>query len=293
MKKVQVVSGFILKIIAYTFMVLDHLGVFLEMYGVMPGGSIFRILGRITFPLIIFLVVQSVIYTKNFWMYFLRLALLALPIMIFQIIAGYAIDSSMQSLHSPIVDLMLAALITYLIRKKNWLSLLSILPIAYILLAVLVEISSPLFGFKITWFPFFLQPDYTIVSLLLTLFYIVAHEVAIFRAKKYFYPDVTNEKELMKTDEFRVENNFFSALAIVLAASILYVMTLIEIDGLHVFRLAILSYQSWMILAIIPLFLYNGKRGYNPKWFQIGGYLFYPVHIILLFVIFYLSFGYF
>ena len=36
------------------------------------------------------------------------------------------------------------------------------------------------------------------------------------------------------------------------------------------------------------ILLYNGKRGYNAKWFQYGSYLYYPLHlgiIILIFII--------
>ena len=43
--------------------------------------------------------------------------------------------------------------------------------------------------------------------------------------------------------------------------------------------------QSYACLALPILFLYNGKRGYNKKWFKYGCYLFFPLHFILLYLI--------
>jgi len=39
------------------------------------------------------------------------------------------------------------------------------------------------------------------------------------------------------------------------------------------------------------ILLYNGRRGYNAKWFQYGSYLYYPLHIVALIVIFIISNG--
>ena len=36
------------------------------------------------------------------------------------------------------------------------------------------------------------------------------------------------------------------------------------------------------MLALIPIFLYNGERGFSGKALQYGFYAFYPVHILIL-----------
>ena len=44
----------------------------------------------------------------------------------------------------------------------------------------------------------------------------------------------------------------------------------------------LLPVQGFAVLAMIPIGLYNGKRGTNRKWFQYAAYTFYPVHILIL-----------
>lgn len=50
-------------------------------------------------------------------------------------------------------------------------------------------------------------------------------------------------------------------------------------------NLFILNYQWMMIFAIIPILLYNGERGYRAKWSKYMFYVFYPVHIWILYTI--------
>ena len=48
------------------------------------------------------------------------------------------------------------------------------------------------------------------------------------------------------------------------------------------------SIQTWSMFAALFLLFYNGKRGYNKKWFQYSTYLYFPVHLIIIFLIFFL-----
>ena len=43
--------------------------------------------------------------------------------------------------------------------------------------------------------------------------------------------------------------------------------------------------QGFAVLALIPIWLYNGKRGLEQKWFQYAVYAFYPLHILVLVLI--------
>lgn len=55
--------------------------------------------------------------------------------------------------------------------------------------------------------------------------------------------------------------------------------------GLAFFSIAIMggvSVELWSLAALIPIWLYNGQRGFSPKAVQYGFYAFYPVHILVL-----------
>lgn len=50
--------------------------------------------------------------------------------------------------------------------------------------------------------------------------------------------------------------------------------------------------EAYALLALIPIFLYNGKKGRTPKnktaakLLQLGFYIFYPAHMLLLWAVF-------
>ncbi|EEK76555.1 TraX [Bacillus cereus R309803] len=49
--------------------------------------------------------------------------------------------------------------------------------------------------------------------------------------------------------------------------------------------ISIENYQWMMIFALPFLLLYNGERGYNKTWAKYMFYVFYPVHIWMLYII--------
>ena len=53
-------------------------------------------------------------------------------------------------------------------------------------------------------------------------------------------------------------------------------------------NLFLINYQWMMIFAIIPILLYDGSRGYHAPWSKYMFYVFYPVHIWLLYTFSYL-----
>lgn len=56
--------------------------------------------------------------------------------------------------------------------------------------------------------------------------------------------------------------------------------------GLVLFSIAVmggvLSIELWSLWALVPIWLYNGQRGFSNKAVQYGFYAFYPVHILIL-----------
>lgn len=44
--------------------------------------------------------------------------------------------------------------------------------------------------------------------------------------------------------------------------------------------------QGFAVLALVPIWLYNGKKGFGGKGFQWASYLFYPVHLLVLYLLY-------
>lgn len=57
--------------------------------------------------------------------------------------------------------------------------------------------------------------------------------------------------------------------------------------GLAVFAVGamngrVITIELWALVALLPIWCYNGRRGFSPKAVQYGFYAFYPVHILIL-----------
>lgn len=53
--------------------------------------------------------------------------------------------------------------------------------------------------------------------------------------------------------------------------------------GSHVFEI---QTQGFAVFGLIPIWLYNGKKGISNKALQYGFYAFYPVHLLVLYLLF-------
>lgn len=68
-------SAFVLKIIASVCMLIDHIG---AVFPVLAAAEVFRLIGRIAFPIYAYMIAQGCKYTKNIYKYLLRLGIFAL-----------------------------------------------------------------------------------------------------------------------------------------------------------------------------------------------------------------------
>ena len=278
-----ILSGFWLKIIALITMTFDHIGFIIGDTGI---GLVFRYIGRLALPLFCFLIAEGAIHTKSFKKYALRLGIMASAISI-AIIGDevIGITGGMLRMEGNIfIDLLLGAVSIYCLRQNKWyLKLLAILPILF---SVYTFIGSALewcgcHG-HILWCPYFLRGQYNWFAVLMIVLFYVAHYFTKLFIK--YQSGLTGiEEEAYKDSNIeRHALNIFSFLMVIV----------INVTFFIVGILMPAQYVSWMIevqlFSIVSgalLLLYNGRRGYNKKWFQYGSYLYYPVHMIAIYLI--------
>ena len=273
----KILSGFILKIMAIIFMTLDHIGYFLQQYeNLVVLTSIFRILGRLSFPLFIFLLVEGVIHTKNTRNYFIRLGLLAFAFFVGQLFYYFFVSNSNSGMLSPAIDLLLTASIVYFLKRKDKYSYFALIPFAWALLTMIVRNYEYNHLTYLSWWPFFFRPDYTLFGPLLGIGFYYTNDLAVL-----FLKSSEGTREWVGTTYERTAKNIISASFLVILSILLAVM---DKYGLHlVFSI---PWQVYSLFAFIPILFYSGKRGYNAKWFQYGCYIYFPAHLILIFLIF-------
>ena len=279
-------SSFIIKIVALFTMTVDHIGWLL---GDMVGSNFWltivcRIIGRIALPLFCFMIAQGVMHTKNAGKYFLRLGIMA------TIIAGVLAfveyvpifeGLSLRNEGNIFVDLLLGALAVYCLCKKEWyFKLLAIIPLAISILAFIVIGMEASNNMLIHWFPFFLRPQYQFFSVGLIILYYVAHLLKDLFLQQYSKNSGIPVESLRGTTTEQFAYNLFAFAMTVFMTIGFYLLTFV-LPAPYVFWQA--EMQNAAIIAGALLLLYNGKRGYNAKWFQYGCYLYYPLHLLLIF----------
>lgn len=275
-------SSFALKLIAILTMTLDHLGLLFSMYYFSndhPLVLTFRIIGRLALPLFCFMIYEGTIHTKHFGKYALRLLTLTVLISISLAVMHFAWNFE-RDFGNIFIDLLLGAVGVYCLKHKNpYIKLLALLPIGYAIgssFAAYYELN----GTLIHWFPFFLRTQYHYYGVFMIYgFYGVSFIKDLFMDN--YAKNSGLDKEVVKdTPLERTVSNILSLLVIFMMTFIYYFMN---------YGLNLLGYkQLFAIISGALLLFYNGKRGYNSKWFQYGCYIYYPLHIVIMFLIFYL-----
>lgn len=283
-------SNFQLKLIAIISMTIDHVGLFL--FNIMPENStiyivstICRYIGRLALPLFCFLLVEGVLHTHNFKKYMLRLGIVAFCIALFQSfgeIMYYAnkanIDYRFQSTNI-FITLILGALMIYCFENKNkGVKSLGLIPIAISICAFVCTCLEWENNITIWWFPYLLRPEYDWLGIGMILVFYGAYKIV---PKLYDYYGFKSELYL-DTFNYRIYVNTFCFLGLTII-SFLYFATYFIYPKWVYWNPDI---QLFAIITGFILLLYNGKRGYNKKWFNIFAYIYYPAHLILLYGIF-------
>lgn len=288
-------SGFVLKLIAIITMTFDHIGylisIFISQY---PGDTAsyisdaFRIIGRLALPLFCFLIVEGVLHTRSIKKYVLRLSLFAFIIFIAQIIMEFGFHYSLYQ-GNIFIDLTLGALMIYALKQKNsWIKALALLPLIY------GVISFVLFGYEystnnkimVWWLPYFLRSQYFFLSFLFMLGFYFSYVII----NSYYR---SRQKEIgIDLDYIKTTSQYRLAVNVIMAAFLAVIVIAVYLLCEYVIPMEYVFFdnacQSYAIIAGAFILLYSGKRGYNAKWFEYGCYLYYPLHLVVLYAIFYL-----
>ena len=264
-----ILSSFILKIIAMVTMTVDHVGVVLANnvgYNYLPS-IICRYVGRLALPLFCFMIVEGVLNTKKFSRYVLRLGIMATLILGAFVFIEYVpiFDGlSMRNEGNIFIDLLLGAITVFLLRRKEWyFKLLAILPFAFTIASFCV-----------------LRPQYHFYSLLMMALFYLAHPLTDLFLKQHAEKTGLDFESLKGTNMERYALNIISA-GFVIVATIVYLVVSLLIPQDWVYWVP--GIQNAAMIAGAFILLYSGKRGYNAKWFQYGSYLYYPIHLLVVF----------
>jgi hypothetical protein len=288
MIKLQKLNGFILKVLAMVFMTLDHVGLLLMSFNLADSplgvtGYVFRCIGRVAFPLFVLLLVEGIRNTSSVRNYLLRIGILAGLLMVSEIIIYYFIDSAIGGAESPLIDLLLCGLTLGLLHRKDKWSFMAILPIAFILLTAGIQIYEKTTSMSVLWLPFYVRPGYSIFALTLSLGFYYS-----FNFVNRMYKKNEMDVELFKdTPQYRSMVNVTQSVTLFLVNIIIFILSYISYNNVYFLDIFTASVQTWSIVAIIFILFYNGERGYNKVWFKYFCYAYFPVHIVIIFAIFY------
>lgn len=237
-------NSFHLKLIAIITMVIDHIGAVLY-----PYYSSFRLIGRISFVLFAFLLVQGFIHTSNRKKYISNLFIFALISEIpFDFAFSYKFFStSHQNIFFTLaLGLLMLLFIQKLSAKKNTKSIF-LVALCVMLTGILANITALDYGMQgiLAIFAFYLCENISVVK--------------VYRAQQSVAPTLQIDPYIQK------KALVYRGISVLISCYIIY------------YNASVLF--AFACIAIFPILLFNGKKGRNFKLFF---YSFYPLHLLLL-----------
>lgn len=290
----MVISNFILKIIALIFMTIDHIGVFLPSS---PLQFTFRVLGKIALPIFIYTTLEGCKKTKDIKKYMLRLGVMSILMYIAIVIAqlvlyfnnGYLLV--FQNIFFTLLNLVFIYYLFFVNKNKNKRRMV-ILPIlifigSYIFFLLRIngisEFISSIFVDGLTTM-YGLEAPIMFVGALLGIY------IYEFLVRKRLNDDETLVNEFLCSKKAQLSRNIIMCLSIALVSLIMYSFTYENIPSFTFGNTCV--YNTYFIICFPFILLYNGKRGFNNKIVNGAFYLYYPLHIGIIALIFILIGGF-
>ena len=268
-RKLNILSAFWLKIIAMITMIFDHIGaIILFHYSINEPSSFlaslyepFRIIGRFSFIILAFLVVDGVKHTSNKIKYLSRLLILSLVMTLGELCFTHTYSGN------PITTLFLGALTIVLLNLPKFYKLTACIPCIYVILSDLDII------------PF--KNEYGIYGFFLIIGFYLSLVGAKFLLE--YYSSVNNlDIEIFANEQMMHKYRLIISCIFIFSYNLAWYLIYPSWNNIPLIDMSLQIYSTF---AIFPLFIYSGKRGYNSKWFQYGCYIFFPAHILIIYFI--------
>ena len=268
-RKLNILSAFWLKIIAMVTMIFDHIGaIILFHYSINEPSSFlaslyepFRIIGRFSFIILAFLVVDGVKHTSNKIKYLPRLLILSLVMTLGELCFTHTYSGN------PITTLFLGALTIVLLNLPKFYKLTACIPCIYVILSDLDII------------PF--KNEYGIYGFFLIIGFYLSLVGAKFLLE--YYSSVNNlDIEIFANEQMIHKYRLIISCIFIFSYNLAWYLIYPSWNNIPLIDMSLQVYSTF---AIFPLFIYSGKRGYNSKWFQYGCYIFFPAHILIIYFV--------
>ena len=277
-------DGLWLKVIGFILTLLDHIGLLFQAQIGDLAYQILRCTGRLAFPIFVLLAVEGVYHTRNYWKYFARLAVMAIVLDAFCYITYYAFPESGVAIPpgNVFTDLALGTLVIYLFKRNDPWTMFALLPMAYLVLSDFtpyrqgVDSSYALIKAGIA-------SDYGTYGLVMFLAFYFAYEIA---RKIITSQAEKNNLDLATLASSRMRLILNSAVSIALLAVGCIYQVISMLVSYNPCQPAVgWAMESWSMLSIAFIMLYDGRPGIKSSPVRYSLYLFYPVHLIVLYLI--------
>lgn len=223
----------------------------------------FTIIGRISFPIFCFLIVQGIKYTHSRESYLVRLLSLSVICdILFTIFTKNYIGN-------PITTLFLGALTICLYEQKN--KILKACSSIPIIICILIRFDL-----------FFIKSDYDLFGLTLIILFYLCDKIT-----PYICSLISSiyqlDKDIVISKYSFIVFKLISCISLFLINIIIYFFN--PIINNHYLFIDNPYIEIYSLLSIPFILLYNGKKGYNNKWVKYFFYAYFPIHIAIIYIL--------
>ncbi len=253
------INSFQLKIIAIIAMIIDHIGLFF-----FPEHILFRIIGRISFPIFAFLIVEGFYHTRDIWKYMFRLGVFAVlsEIPFDLLTTGKVFDLR----HQNVFFTLLIGVVLMYVYEKQYSTFSKVSTVFLIMLA------GDIF-----------RTDYGSWGVLMIFCFFIFREMYVYEKQYSTFSKVSTVFLIMLAgDIFRTDYGSWGVLMI-FCFFIFRERMAAKLISAAVINIVVFGYiQAFAVMALLPIYFYNGEKGRGYKYFF---YLVYPVHLWIIWII--------